>query len=1358
MMFRTLLCAGLACTAFARTDDPLKTQLEVRDGIPGQSAANAYRILFVGDSITRHGVSDVTRRNLGWDHIAGMAASAAETDYVHRLAKRIQSVMPGRQVEIYFDSQVAPETNHAFKEGTFAEKHARLQAMREDFRPHLVVVQLGEHEQEDRGRKFLEESCDRLFGFLRALTPTPDLVCAGVWLPGDGTKGQDGYAAGWGAIVENTIRASSQKNGVAFASVRDAALDPACRGWGSSAGVRWHPNDKGMAAYADALFRAFAQTATGRATARPTLPAAAEVDWGGSAGAAFRASTERLRQAPYDSVAFLRADLSQELKRSFINYSGDMSGRYIEVATLTGALQARSPILADLLRTLPAPAPDGHVGVVVDWNGPLDKPDPLTAVKLPIFWGQSRLLVGLIEAYEAAPDPRLLELARGIGDFYNSTADRFLDPARDAEFRASGTYAAGYVTCYFPGIEGLVRLHRATSESKYLDQARRMADFLIDYDRLPLDHTHGNLLTQHALLLLYEATGDRGYLDRVLRRWDEVMKNGFVWVTGGMGERFKVGAGYDEGCALADWLRLNLKLWRLTTQIRYLDAADRVLANEYLWNRFPNGGYGQLDFRGDDTGPSVLQPGHHWLEGTWCCTLHGLLGLNDLKRHLLAGSADGIFVNFPADAAADIRARDRMWRVATELLAGAGDSRRMRITVQARDQDAQDAPTVPVRLRRPSWAAGVDIVGPAGASLAVAEEDGYLRFEVASGVPVTATFVARPRLEDRRFGVLPLDPSKISRHARVVLTCGPELLMAGADRPPVVVLAVGPDGQLVLPPALNGVRRLVTVASLEADASRIEAVVKSDARLKVGPWSAISHDTPMAFVFDAIIVPSNSVLGQMMAAHEGARPVSVPDLPDPLIVEAYEKAAVQNVLAAVNPGVFFGYWSVCADGKGHGYANTYPALDGHQMTDALLWLGQDEVVQANWDYVKQFQRENGQLPFAIWPGKSGHDKLWFTHHVPGDPLRALPAPTYIQNADVIFRFTRDREWLVRQLPSVNLAADHLASLVTPEGAVGGAGYYVERPARIEFDGVAQGHAVDAFRRLAELNAVAGQAAAARKYRELADRIETHFRARFWQQDHFVEYIHPDHGVIANHGLTDVDWSALATDVATPEQRALLWPRLQHEPHFYYGGMPTGIATRPDRYEKWETGDRMDLAAMGRVWYLEAWARARMGDSAGLVASIRRVCEEGRDHGFFWRERYGQDGGFGVEKYCEYPANLIRIVQRFLLGVEFGLDGGVVLRPTVPDRFWDEGFGQTLAWGDRVLSYRMQRGRLTGTYSGKVPLRLGAHLGSVPGESEAQATINGAPAASEQLGDLAYVTLPAVEAERACRFELRAAAR
>jgi len=163
-----------------------------------------------------------------------------------------------------------------------------------------------------------------------------------------------------------------------------------------------------------------------------------------------------------------------------------------------------------------------------------------------------------------------------------------------------------------------------------------------------------------------------------------------------------------------------------------------------------------------------------------------------------------------------------------------------------------------------------------------------------------------------------------------------------------------------------------------------------------------------------------------------------------------------------------------------------------------------------------------------------------------------------------------------------------------------------------------------------------------------------FRTKFWAGDHCVEYIHPDRGAISHHGLTDVDWAAVATGVASAEQIAILWPQLKNNPDFLYNGIPTGIATKPETYADWEMQniDRHDLAAMGRVWYLECWARARMGDRDGILRSLRRVAEVGRANNWAWWERYysektGDLAKYHFNWYCEYPANLIRIVHRFL---------------------------------------------------------------------------------------------------------------
>jgi hypothetical protein len=495
--------------------------------------------------------------------------------------------------------------------------------------------------------------------------------------------------------------------------------------------------------------------------------------------------------------------------------------------------------------------------------------------------------------------------------------------------------------------------------------------------------------------------------------------------------------------------------------------------------------------------------------------------------------------------------------------------------------------------------------------------------------------------------------------------------------------------------------------------------------------------------------------------------VQVPSLPDDNLVTTYRHAATKNVLAALNPEVFPGYFNVCAGEKGYGsiYPTTFPSLDGHQMTDALLWLGEVEVAKLNWDYVRSFQRPNGCLPLAILPALAGKpagpegSKVFidangglYEHPTPGNPLAALAGPTYIQNADVIYRHTLDRRWLKAQIGSVNLAADYLISLTTPAGVVGGAGYYVEYPSRIDSDGVSQCHAVDALRRVATLNRVLEDEKAAAGYEQIADRIASHFTTKFWADTHFAEYLHPVRGFISSHGLTDVDWAALATGVALPQQQTVLWPQLREETAFYYGGMPTGISTRPETYEDWEfspPSNRRDLAAMGRVWYIESWARSRFRDAEGLLDGLRRVGDEGRKHDYSWRERYLPSSTdstvpLGAERYCEYPANFIRIVNRFLLGIDLRLDGSILLAPNVTPAFWDRGFGHVLRVRGTSIEFQLHRDSIDVTYSGPAAQRLGLRPPARDDAARWKVTSQGTPCQISEKEGIVWLTLPSTK--------------
>jgi len=394
---------------------------------------------------------------------------------------------------------------------------------------------------------------------------------------------------------------------------------------------------------------------------------------------------------------------------------------------------------------------------------------------------------------------------------------------------------------------------------------------------------------------------------------------------------------------------------------------------------------------------------------------------------------------------------------------------------------------------------------------------------------------------------------------------------------------------------------------------------------------------------------------------------TIDDLPSD-IAEAYHASAERNVLAALNPKVFFGYFSVCADGQGHGNNTTFPGLDWGQSAEALLWLGRRAEVLASWEYVKGFQREDGLLPFAISPNLANKTVMelgnyplsgsangsLFVHWVPGNPLRTLANVTFLLLADAIFTQTADDDWLATQTPWLKLAASWLQTQITEDGLMHGGGFYIERPTRLEFDGVNQCYATHALLQAAHLFDVAREPATAADCLNAAARLTAAFRQNFWAGDHCVEYIHPEQGPISHHGLTDVDWAAVATGIASEDQVAILWPQLKNNTDFIYNGIPTGISTRPETYEDWEMQniDRHDLAAMGRVLYLECWARAKMGDQEGILRSLQQVAKVGKANDWSWRERYysertGNLGIYHITHYCEYPANFIRIVHRFL---------------------------------------------------------------------------------------------------------------
>ncbi len=508
----------------------------------------------------------------------------------------------------------------------------------------------------------------------------------------------------------------------------------------------------------------------------PELTDPLQVKLSGLIGDALDRGVARIGQAPY-TAPFVLADVSFSTKRWFTNYSGDISGRFLELGSVTSYPENPQPAaLSQVMQQIPGfQQADGHFGADINWTNTAELHGKAwDSTVMPILWGNGRLLLGLTATFARFHDQRTLEAARRLGDFYCTTAaDTFCDPARTNEYRQESAYAGAYVTCYFEGMEGLVQLYRLTQDKRYLETASRMADFHEQFDTLPVGHSHGSLSQHEALLMLYEATGNPKYLNRVTARWDAAVQGGYVSPAGGVLEKFVVtGYNRDEGCSEADWLRLCLMLWRNTGQNRYLNMAERTLWNEYFANQWPDGGYGHRLLGIDNEGPYAFH--QYSEEALWCCSFHGPLALTELKGYLAVGANDAICYNFPLDFFSPVGVSGGQWTVRSRTLAPLEDVP-VRCEVKVVRNSGREKVTL--LIRRPDWADKVTVTLE-GREVSKRNAGEYQATSpVVSGSVLRVEYHARPYLETRRFQKVELPKKLPALLEQVAIRYGPSVML-----------------------------------------------------------------------------------------------------------------------------------------------------------------------------------------------------------------------------------------------------------------------------------------------------------------------------------------------------------------------------------------------------------------------------------------------------------------------------------------------------------------------------------------------------------------------------------------------------
>jgi hypothetical protein len=433
---------------------------------------------------------------------------------------------------------------------------------------------------------------------------------------------------------------------------------------------------------------------------------------------------------PAFSDAFILADVRRDPVRRFTNYAGDLSGRYLEALALVPPAGRSSDHLRPLAaRLLDEQQPDGRFG-----RADLRFTRAETGVEhMPLLWGNGRLLVGLMALHGVTGDRSILAAARRLGTFLigvQATAG-----SSEVLERVERGGAAGFI-CFTQLNEGLVLLWQATRDERLLAAARTATDLL---QPRGTQHSHGFLTTLRGALMLHEATGDAAPLARVERTMADLLASGDYLADGGTHEFFgwgdpdnqqaleaaRTGSGEDgrnEGCSLADLVRLALHLHRVTGNIQYLDAAERCWLNAFTHNQFSTGDFGHRAYFAHGYKP-VPNLARAW----WCCTMHGHRCFPDVVEAAVAVDGQDVRV----DLFEDVRLTGPIALDVEALAFGA------RVHVEE-PLDRRLA------LRMPTWADAAELRRN-GRPVTSPTEGGYLRLAgpFASGDEIEVRFLPR---------------------------------------------------------------------------------------------------------------------------------------------------------------------------------------------------------------------------------------------------------------------------------------------------------------------------------------------------------------------------------------------------------------------------------------------------------------------------------------------------------------------------------------------------------------------------------------------------------------------------------------
>lgn len=212
-----------------------KNQLSLYHSVEIIEAEKAFmRVLFVGNSITRHG----PKKEIGWNGDWGMAASCKEKDYVHQVVEMIRD----KYGDISYCIAQAAKWEKEYWKGIEAYKEEYKSA--QVFKADLVIIRIGENISHKKNEEIdCKKYFDEMIRFFIEGNPNVKVIVTDCFWRYD--------------KLDKMIKEIAAERGYCYCRINDLEKNPTTMALGEyeHEGVAVHPSDFGMQCIAERIMK-----------------------------------------------------------------------------------------------------------------------------------------------------------------------------------------------------------------------------------------------------------------------------------------------------------------------------------------------------------------------------------------------------------------------------------------------------------------------------------------------------------------------------------------------------------------------------------------------------------------------------------------------------------------------------------------------------------------------------------------------------------------------------------------------------------------------------------------------------------------------------------------------------------------------------------------------------------------------------------------------------------------------------------------------------------------------------------------------------------------------------------------------